>query len=93
MPSQPRIAGSFSSPRPAIVFAVTAPQWECPHTTISGTCRPSTAYSIVAISLDAESGRYSGTTLPAVRNSNSCPGSAPVIFAGITRESEQVMNR
>lgn len=36
---------------------------------------------------------YGGTMLPAVRSSKSSPGRAPVISAGTTRESEQVMKR
>ncbi len=72
--------------------APTAPQWECPQTTISLTPSCTTANSIVAISLDGAVSEYGGMTLPAVRSSNNAPGSAPVISAVTMRESAHVMN-
>ena len=90
--SQSRTAGTAvrSSPRTS---APTAPQWEWPQTTMSATPSTSTAYSMVAASRWAARRRTGGTMLPAVRSSKSSPGRAPVIRAGTTRESEQVMNR
>ncbi len=47
---------------------------------------------MVAASPEAPGRPYGGTILPALRSSNISPGRAPVMSAGMTRESEQVMN-
>ena len=74
-----------------VEIAVIAPQLEWPQITISRTPNTDTAYSTVA-ETPPGSGPYDGTMLPALRITNSAPGSTCVSSSGTTRLSEQVTN-
>jgi hypothetical protein len=72
-------------------MAFIAPQLEWPQMTISVTPRATTAYSMVA-ETPPGSGPKEGTIFPALRITNSCPGSCWVTSSGTRRLSEQEIN-
>src|SRR5579871_1885485 len=72
-----------------VEIAVIAPQFEWPQITMSLTPSTAIAYSTVA-DTPPGSGPYDGTMLPALRITNSEPGSVCVSSSGTTRLSEQV---
>jgi hypothetical protein len=72
-------------------IAPIAPQSEWPQITISRTPSTATAYSTVA-DTPPGSGPYDGTVLPALRITNSSPGSRWVSNSGTTRLSGHVTN-
>src|SRR5471030_2380231 len=73
-------------------MALIAPQFEWPQTTISFTPSAITAYSTVA-ETPPGSGPKGGTMLPALRITNSSPGSRCVTNSGTKRLSEQEIKR